>query len=183
MGSQWRPLIGTCHSKWLETAGINWHRIELYLCRRGLKFIVPCNQEQRQSLMLIFVKFWWLGAKSKGGGLTPKGIVGNQTHFVFENYWVSPSIWPRFIQIGDVACVAPAWSSHGHSLKCMIEKAALRTMPGHIREFNRLKPHSSHDLVFKIWRNNKTEATLRVFCLWLWVTRNQISMGTTGILI
>ena len=58
-----------------------------------------------------------------------------------------------------------------------------RRMPGHIREFNRLEPHSSHDLVFKIWRNNKTEATLRVFCLWLWVTRNQISMGTTGILI
>ena len=56
-------------------------------------------------------------------------------------------------------------------------------MPGHIREFNRLKPHSSHDLVFEIWRNNKTEATLRVFCLWLWITRNQISMGTTGILI
>ena len=58
-----------------------------------------------------------------------------------------------------------------------------RRMPGYIREFNRLKPHSSHDLVFKIWRNNKTDATLRVFCLWLWVTRNQISLGTTGILI
>ena len=36
-------------------------------------------------------------------------------------------------------------------------------MHGYIQEFNRLKPHSSHDLVFKIWRNNKTEATLRVF--------------------
>ena len=58
-----------------------------------------------------------------------------------------------------------------------------RRMPGHIREFNRLEPHSSHDLVFKIWRNNKTEATFGVFCLWLWVTRNQISMGTTGIFI
>ena len=33
-------------------------------------------------------------------------------------------------------------------------------MPGHIREFNRLKQHSSHDLVFKIWRNSNTEATL-----------------------
>ena len=43
-------------------------------------------------------------------------------------------------------------------------------MPGHIREFNRLKQHSSHDLVLKIWRNNNTEATLRVFCLWLWIT-------------
>ena len=40
-----------------------------------------------------------------------------------------------------------------------------RRMPGHIREFNRLESHSSHDLVFKIWRNNKTEATLGVFCL------------------
>ena len=54
-------------------------------------------------------------------------------------------------------------------------------MPGHIRELNGLEPHSSHDLVFKIWWNNKTEVTFGVFCLWLWVTRNQISMGTTGI--
>ena len=38
-------------------------------------------------------------------------------------------------------------------------------MPGHIREFNRLEPHWSHDLIFKIWRNNKTEANFRVFCL------------------
>ena len=58
-------------------------------------------------------------------------------------------------------------------------KWASRRKPGHIREFNRLEPHSSYDLVFKIWRNNKTEATLRVFCLWLWVS--QFSMGTTGI--
>ena len=63
------------------------------------------------------------------------------------------------------------------------QKESSRRMPGHIREFNRLEPHSSHDLVFKIWRNNKTEATFGVFCLWLWVTRNQISMGTTGIFI
>ena len=32
-------------------------------------------------------------------------------------------------------------------------------MPGHTREFNRLKQHSSHDLVLKIWRNNNTEST------------------------
>ena len=119
MGGHWHPLIGTCHSKWLETAGINWHRIDLYLCRRGLKFIVSCNQEQCLILMLIFVKFWWLRAKIQGGGgggLTPKGIVENQTHFVFGSYWVGPSIWPSFIQIGAIACVTPAWSSHGHSL-------------------------------------------------------------------
>ena len=42
--------------------------------------------------------------------------------------------------------------------------ASSRTMPGHIREFNRLKQHSSHDLVFKIWRNNNTEATFVSDC-------------------
>ena len=63
------------------------------------------------------------------------------------------------------------------------QQESSRRMPGHIREFNRLEPHSSHDLVFKIWLNNKTEAMFGVFSLWLWVTRNQISMGTTGISI
>ena len=117
MGEHWHPLIGTCHSKWFETASVNWYRVDLYLCLRGLKFIVSCNQEQCPILMLIFVKFWWLRAKIQGGGLTPKGIVGNQTHFVFESYWVGPLIWLSFIQIGEIACVTPAWSSHGHSHK------------------------------------------------------------------
>ena len=40
-----------------------------------------------------------------------------------------------------------------------------RGMPGHIREFNRLEPHSSHDLVFKIWLDNTTEAMFGVFSL------------------
>ena len=111
VGGHWHPLIGTCLSKWLETAFINWHRIDLYLCRRGLKFIVSCNQEQRLSLMLIFVKFWWLRTKIQGGVCNSQG-----THFVFESYLVGPSIWPSFIQIGEIACVTPA-CSHGHSLK------------------------------------------------------------------
>ena len=56
-------------------------------------------------------------------------------------------------------------------------------MPGHIREFNRLEPHSSHDLVFKIWRNNKTEATFGVFLSLIVSSLNQISVGTTGIFL
>ena len=106
LGGHWHPLIGTCHSKWLETERISWHRIDLYLHRRGLKFIVSCNQEQCLILMLIFVKFWWLRVKIQGGaGLTPKGMVGDQTHFVFESYLVGPSIRPSFIQIGEVAYI------------------------------------------------------------------------------
>ena len=45
------------------------------------------------------------------------------------------------------------------------QQESSRRMPGHIREFNRLEPHSSHDLVFKIWQNNKTEAMFGVFSL------------------
>ena len=52
-----------------------------------------------------------------------------------------------------------------NSRSMMADVSTSRRMPGHIREFNRLEPHSSHDLVFKIWRNNKTEATFGVFCL------------------
>ena len=72
-----------------ETAGIHWHRIELYLCRRGLKFIVPCNQEQRQSLMLIFVKFWWLREKIQGGG---GGLGGGKGSNSQGNSWKSDSL-------------------------------------------------------------------------------------------
>ena len=64
-----------------------------------------------------------------------------------------------------------------------VKTRSYRRMPGHIREFNRLEPHSNHDSVFKIWRDYKTEATLRVVCYCFWVTRNQILMGNTGILI
>ena len=57
------------------------------------------------------------------------------------------------------------------------------TSPSHIREFNRLQPHSSHDLVFKIWRNNKTEAALRVFVSDCELLVTKMSMGTTGMFI
>ena len=56
-------------------------------------------------------------------------------------------------------------------------------MPGHIREFNRLELHSSHHLVFKIWRNNKTEAALRVFVSDCELLVTKMSMGTTGMFI
>ena len=58
-----------------------------------------------------------MGPKTRGGGLTPKGKVAKPTHFVFKSFWISPLIWPSFIQIGEIACVTPAWSSGGLSLK------------------------------------------------------------------
>ena len=39
-----------------------------------------------------FREILMIKGKNPGGGLTPEGIVGNQTLFVFESYWVGPSI-------------------------------------------------------------------------------------------
>ena len=39
-----------------------------------------------------FREILMIKGKNPGGGLSSKGIVGNQTHFVFESYWVGPSI-------------------------------------------------------------------------------------------
>ena len=33
-----------------------------------------------------------------------------------------PSIWPSFIEIGEMACITPAWSSGGLGLKTFLEK-------------------------------------------------------------
>ena len=54
--------------------------------------------------MLILLEFLGFGAKNRGGGgLTPKGKVAKPTHFVFKSFWMSPLIWPSFIQIGGLS--------------------------------------------------------------------------------
>ena len=69
--------------------------------------------------MLILVKFVGFGGKNEGGGVTPKGKIAKPTHSVFQSYWVSSSIWQSFIQIGEMACITPAWSSRKLALKYM----------------------------------------------------------------
>ena len=39
-----------------------------------------------------FREILMIKSKNPGGGLTLKGIVENQTHFVFGSYWVGSSI-------------------------------------------------------------------------------------------
>ena len=55
----------------------------------------------------------WGQKPGGGGGLTPKGKVAKPTHFVFKSFCMSPLIWPSFIEIGEIACITPAWSSGG----------------------------------------------------------------------
>ena len=66
----------------------------------------------RVIFMGIFVK-----KAGGGGGLTPPGKFQIPNHFGFWSYLVGPSIWPSFIEIGEMACITTAWSSHGHALK------------------------------------------------------------------
>ena len=57
------------------------------------------------------------------------------------------------------------WELRSTNVFSKVSTYSSRRMPGHSQKFNRLEPHSSHDLVFKRWRNKKTEATFGVFCL------------------
>ena len=61
--------------------------------------------------MLILMQFLGFGAKNQGGGLTLKGQIAEPAHFVFQSCLIVPSIWQSFIQIGEIACITPAWSS------------------------------------------------------------------------
>ena len=67
--------------------------------------------------MLILMQFLGFGAKNQGGGLTLKGKIAEPVHFVFRSCFVVPSIWQSFIQIGEMACITPAWSSGKLGLK------------------------------------------------------------------
>ena len=67
--------------------------------------------------MLILVTFLGFWAKNQKGCLTPKGEITKPAHFVFQSYWVEPSIWQCFIQKGEMACITPAWSSGKLGLK------------------------------------------------------------------
>ena len=54
--------------------------------------------------------------KKQGGSLTPPGKFQISNGFGFRSYLVGPLIWPSFIEMGEMAFITTAWSSHGHAL-------------------------------------------------------------------
>ena len=40
--------------------------------------------------------------------------------FVILSFGVDPLNWPSFIEIGEIACSAPAWCTHGLTLKMLL---------------------------------------------------------------
>ena len=57
------------------------------------------------------------GGGGGGGGLNTLRKVPKPAHSVFKDFLVYPSFWLSFIEIGVMACITPAWSSHELSLK------------------------------------------------------------------
>ena len=71
-------------------------------------------------LPLFSVVFQKVYVKEEWGGVTPPGKLQLRYRFGSLSYWLCPSIWPSFTDIGEMACITPAWSSGGHALKTKI---------------------------------------------------------------
>ena len=52
-----------------------------------------------------------------------------QYRFGSLSFWACPSIWPSFAEIGEMACITPAWSSGGHALKVPINVKIRTSLP------------------------------------------------------
>ena len=57
------------------------------------------------------------GAKNQGGWSNSQGKNCRAGPLCLLSCWVVPSIWQSFIQIGEMACITPAWSSGKLGLK------------------------------------------------------------------
>ena len=55
------------------------------------------------------------------GGLSPTIKIQTMNQFVILSFGVDPLNWPSFIEIGEIACSAPAWCTHGLTLKANIK--------------------------------------------------------------
>jgi len=51
------------------------------------------------------------------GGLSPTIKIQSMNQFVILTFAVNPLNWPSFIEIREIACSTPAWSTHGLTLK------------------------------------------------------------------
>ena len=61
------------------------------------------------------------GGGGGGGGLNTLRKVPKPAHSVFKDFLVYPSFWLSFIEIGVMACITPAWSSHELSLNTLLK--------------------------------------------------------------
>ena len=113
LGTHLQALIRRQLSFWLETNALNCQRPHKHRAGRGIKSVEFCKRDARPVWRYILPK---ICSKTRGGGLTPPWNVWKTNRFRERSFIVNPSSWPSFIEIGEMACVAPAWSSPGHAL-------------------------------------------------------------------
>ena len=67
---------------------------------------------------------WFLVKKKKkqGGWLTPPSFDEISLNLDCSSFGWTPSNWPSFIEIGEMACASPAWSYRGCALKNISNK-------------------------------------------------------------
>ena len=81
------------------------------------KLFVFYGLEGFLSSLLNLLQFWGSWSQNPEGRLNTLRKISKPTHFVCEVFLVDPSLWPSFIEIGEMACITPAWSSHENSLE------------------------------------------------------------------
>ena len=76
---------------------------------------------------------------------------------------MGPSIWPSFIEIGEMACITTAWSSHGHALNryaaFLARSLSASSIPAYLNAVRIL--HLEHGLTDPTKNNFQLATTLR----------------------
>ena len=95
---------------WFETTFLSYWRTNRP-SGKMIKLLVFFGQEAFLISMLILVQFWGFWPPNKGGGVV---LIQKPTYPgpLVKGCLVNPSFWLPFIEIGLMACIALAWSSH-----------------------------------------------------------------------
>ena len=83
-----------------------------------------CKFKSPLLLLLLSIVFQGIYVKKVGGWCNSPGKLRLSNRFGFLSYRVDPSIWPRFSEIGEMACITPAWSSRGHAYNIQLAGVA-----------------------------------------------------------
>ena len=105
---------------WFETIFVSYWRTNLP-SGKMIKLFVFFGQEAFLISMLILVQFWGFWPPNQGGGGAVV-LIQKPTYPgpLVKGCLVNPSLWLRFIEIGLMACIILAWSSHELSLNLRV---------------------------------------------------------------
>ena len=134
----------------------------MYLCTCGATIELDkfCKLKEPLTLPIFRGIFMGIFVKKQGGGsLTPPGKFQISNGFGFLSYLVGPSIWQSFIEIGEMAFITTAWSSHGDALNTNLW---LNSRNNHEKSFVRLakkRIFGNHAIKEQSYKQKRTIST------------------------